>query len=227
MGTQTTVTNSIEALTLHLGLLLIATGGGYIVQKQMSRFGFPLLGALATWIYALLVMYVLWFFICRLKADYLFDEKVKNTVTGLLSDYLITAAIMSIPVRVVMSYWLPMVTMCVIGLLLVPGSIYLISKKFVGEYWFEKCLGPLGCCCGVFVTGMLLIKMADPDLRTPALNDYSLSYTLHNFFLIPFVPFIFAFTVSNGAASAGLFSLFVAALFFGLVFLFGRKRTAA
>ncbi|MCI8511716.1 MAG: hypothetical protein HFE83_06940 [Lachnospiraceae bacterium] len=224
MGTQTTVTNSIESLTLHLGLLLVATGGGYIVQKQVSRLGFSLLGAIATWIYALLVMYVLWFVICKLKADYLFDEKVKNTVTGLLSDYLITAAIMSIPVKVVMSYWLPMAAICVIALIFVPGAIYLISKRFAGDYWFEKCLGPIGCCCGVFVTGMLLIKMADPDLQTPALNDYSLSYTLHNFFLIPFVPFIFAFTVSNGAMSAGLLSLSLAAMFFALVFVFGRKK---
>ncbi len=224
MGTQTTVTNSIESLTLHLGLLLVATGGGYIVQKQVSRLGFSLLGAIATWIYALLVMYVLWFVICKLKADYLFDEKVKNTVTGLLSDYLITAAIMSIPIKVVMSYWLPMAAMCVIALIFVPGAIYLISKRFAGDYWFEKCLGPIGCCCGVFVTGMLLIKMADPDLQTPALNDYSLSYTLHNFFLIPFVPFIFAFTVSNGAMSAGLLSLSLAAMFFALVFVFGRKK---
>ena len=100
----------------------------------------------------------------------------------------------------------------------------MISKRFAGDYWFEKCLGPIGCCCGVFVTGMLLIKMADPDLQTPALNDYSLSYTLHNFFLIPFVPFIFAFTVSNGAMSAGLLSLSLAAMFFALVFVFGRKK---
>lgn len=227
MGTQTAVTNNIETLTLHLGVLLVATGGGYILAGWVNKLGLELLGALATWFYAMAVMYVIWFFVCKFNLEHLFDEKVKNTITGLLSDYLIIAAIMTIPIEVIAAYWVPLVVMCALGLVVTPALIYFLCKKYAGEYWFEKCLGPLGCCHGVFVTGMLLIKMADPDIKTPALNDYSLAYTLHNFYIIPLLGILYPFVVAKGATVGSLACMALAAVFFVLTVIFGRSNKAA
>lgn len=224
MGKQTAVTNNIETLTLHLAVLLAATGGGYVLAGYVSKLKWSLLGALATWIYALAIMCVIWFVIRKLKLEYLFDEKVKNTITGLLSDYLITAAIMTIPVKMVMNYWMPLVTMCVLGLAVTTATVWFVGKKYFGECWLEKALGPMGCLTGVFVTGMLLIKMADPDLKTPALNDYSMAYTLHNFYIIPFVVFLFTFVVSAGALTGGSVCVALAAGWFVLILILGRKK---
>lgn len=226
MGNQTMVTNNIETLTLHLAVLLVATGAGYILANLISKLQWSLLGALATWIYALAVMYVLWFCIRKLKLDYLFDEKVKNTITGLLSDYLIVAAIMTIPVKVVVTYWMPLATMCVIGLIVTPMAVWFIGKKYFGECWLEKALGPMGCLTGVFVTGMLLIKMSDPDLKTPALNDYSMAYTLHNFYIIPFIVVLFPFVVTRGALQGGMLCVAMAAAWMVLILILGHKRKA-
>jgi len=226
MGEQTTITNSIETLTLHLAVLLLATGAGYVIAGWLNRLNWSLLGALATWIYALFAMYIIWFIIRKCKIEHLFDEKVKNTVTGLLSDYLIVAAITSIPIKVVISYWAPLLTMCVLGLIITPSIVWFFSKRFIGDYWVERSLGPLGCLTGVFITGMLLIKMADPDFKTPAINDYSLAYTLHNFYMIPLVAAIFPFVVSNGAVIGGLGCLVLTVVWFVLLLLLGRNRPA-
>jgi len=171
-------------------------------------------------------MYIIWFIIRKCKIEHLFDEKVKNTVTGLLSDYLIVAAITSIPIKVVISYWAPLLTMCVLGLIITPSIVWFFSKRFIGDYWVERSLGPLGCLTGVFITGMLLIKMADPDFKTPAINDYSLAYTLHNFYMIPLVAAIFPFVVSNGAVIGGLGCLVLTVVWFVLLLLLGRNRPA-
>lgn len=224
MGEQTMITNNIETLTLHLAVLLAATGAGYILAGLIGKLQWSLLGALATWIYALAVMYVIWFFVRKLKLEYLFDEKVKNTITGMLSDYLIVAAIMTIPVKVVMNYWMPLLTMCILGLILTPTAVWLIGRKYFGECWLEKALGPMGCLTGVFVTGMLLIKMADPDLKTPALNDYSMAYTLHNFYIIPFVVVLFTLVVSNGALSGGLVCMALVAAWLLLILVLGHEK---
>ena len=227
IGRQTTVNNSIETLSLHLALLLMATGAGYVIAKLLGQLKWSLLGAMATWIYALFAMYLFWFLIRKLKIDFLFDSNVKNSITGFLSDYLIVAAITSIPVKVILTYWAPLLTMCVLGLIVTPTVVWFICKKKLGDCWFEKALGPLGCLTGVFVTGMLLIKMADPDFKTPALNDYSLAYTLHNFYMIPFVPFLFTFTVAQGATISGLLCLALTVGWFLLILLFGRSRKTA
>lgn len=198
LGKQTTISNSIETLTLHFALLLVASGGGYIINSWVGKLNIEILSAMSTWFYAMVLMAVLWSLICALKADYLFDDNVKNKLTGFLSDYLIVAAIMSIPVKLVMTYWIPLLIMFVLGLIITPLTVYFISKKYLRDCWFEKMMGPLGCLCGVYVTGMLLTKMADPDLKTSALKDYSLGYTLSSFVCIPVFAFLIANTFTQG-----------------------------
>lgn len=228
LGRQTMVTSSIETLSLHLGLLLLATGGGYVLSNYVNKLGWSLLGAIATWVYALVVMYLLWFIIRKCKVDYLFDEKVKNSITGLISDFLITAAIMSIPLEVVASYWQPLLVMCVLGLIMTPMLIYFVCKKCLDKYWFENVLGSLGCLTGQFITGMLLIKMADPDLETPVLADFGAGYTLQNFFCIPLITIMFPFVVNNGPTMGLLVNLGLALIFVIIIVFVGRigKGTA-
>ena len=85
-------------------------------------------------------------------------------------------------------------------------------------------MGPLGCLTGVYITGMLLTKMADPDLKTPALKDYSMGYTLSSFFAIPLYAFLIAFTYSNGAFAGMLASLGVTMVCVAALLILGRKK---
>ena len=170
MGPQTTVSNSIETLTLHLGLLLIATFLAYPFSTLCKMTGISLFSSIPTWLYGMIVMLILWSAISFLKLDYLFDDAVKNKVTGLLSDYMITAAIMSISLSVVLTYWVVLVAVIVAGLILVPVLNWFICK-ILSIMVLKKVTGSQANL-GVYVTGMLLIKMADPDLKSDALSDW-------------------------------------------------------
>ena len=83
----------------------------------------------------------------------------------------------------------------------------LVCKKFMRSNWFEKSLGLIGANTGVFVTGILLIKMADPDLKTDALLDYSIGGTLCNLFAMPLISFVLGIMANAGVTSALLFSI--------------------
>lgn len=223
LGVQTTIPSSIETISLHFALLFIASGGGYVLNSWVSKLNNEILSAMATWFYAMVLMAVLWGIICLMKVDYLFDESVKNKVTGFLSDYLIVAAIMSIPVKLVMTYWIPLLIMFIIGLVVTPLTVYYISKNYLSDCWFEKMMGPLGCLHGVYVTGMLLTKMADPDLKTDALKDYSLGYTLSSFVCTPTFAFLIAFTYTKGTMMGMAASIVVTAISMILLFVFCKK----
>lgn len=224
MGPQTTVSNSIETLSLHFGLILMASGGGYMLMKLISLLHNSMLSAMATWFYAMVVMFILWTLIRKLKLDYLFDETVKNKLTGFLSDYLIVAAILSIPVKIVASYWLPLVFECVLGLIATPILNWYLCKRLLRNNWFESSLGTLGSNTGVFVTGMLLIKMADPDLKTSALNNYSLGYTLASFVIMPIISFVIMFTYTKGALLCMLLNIVMAIITLGIMMGVGHKQ---
>ena len=231
MGPQTTVSNSIETLSLHIGLLFIAALGGYMLSSLAATTGISILTSLPTWLYGMIAMIVLWALICLFKLDYLFDDGVKNKITGLMSDYLITAAIMSIPVSVVATYWVVLLAVIVVGIILTPMVQWFVCKWTLRTNWFEKFLGMLGANTGVYVTGLLLIKMADPDLKSDALADYSVGYTIGSLVLTPIMAIIMVQAVEQGTSAALMLSAIATVVcFVGLFavqkFVFGGKKKA-
>ena len=40
-----------------------------------------------------------------------------------------------------------------------------------GQYNYERALTSFGCCCGSTGTGLLLLRMLDPDFRTPVAKE--------------------------------------------------------
>lgn len=199
---QTTVSNSIETLSLHLALILVASAIGYWLEGILSQIDNIIFASMAGWFYAMLVMLVLWRMIRLLKWDHHFDEAVKNKISGFLTDYIVVAAIMSINIQMLADYWMALLIMCAAGLVITPLCIYLVCKKFLQTNWFEKSLGVIGSNTGVFVTGVLLIKMADPELRTDALNDYSIAATLCNLFAMPLISLELGVMNASGAPMA-------------------------
>lgn len=116
-----------------------------------------------------------------------------------------------------------------LGLIITPLANWFICKKLLRTNWFEKSLGLLGANCGVFVTGMLLIKMADPDLRSDALNDYSMGYTIGSLMVTPFFALAMSTAVTKGTLSAFGFTSIVACGFLLIMFVvqkitYGRKH---
>lgn len=230
LGAQTTVANNIETLTFHIALLLIASLGAYLLASLGRMTGISIFGSLPTWLYGMVAMLILWVAISALKLDYLFDETVKNKLTGMLSDYLIVAAIMSIPVKIVATYWVTLVAVIIAGLIFTPLLNWFICKKLLRNNWFEKSLGMLGANTGVFVTGMLLIKMADPNLKSDALNDYSIGYTIGSLIVTPLMAIGMTTIATSGTVSALIYCGGVSAAIFIVMFIVqritsGRLRT--
>ena len=223
LGVQTTISNSIETLSLHMALLLAASGGAYIIGNWVSSLNIGILSAMSTWFYAMILMAVFWMIIQAFKIDFLFDEEVKNKITGFLSDYIIVAAIMSIPIDLVLTYWIPMLIMFTVGMAITICVCYFIGKKYFREYWFEKVLGPFGSNTGVYVSGMLLTKMADPELRTPALKDYALGYTLASFVNTPLMALMVSVTFMQGPLMGVFVALVISVICFIPIVLFCRR----
>ena len=231
LGKQTTVSNSVETLSLHIGLLFIAALGGYTLASLAGGTGISLLTSLPTWLYAMIAMIILWALICLFKIDHLFDDTVKNKITGMLSDFLIAAAIMTIPVSIVATYWVTLAAVIVVGLIIHPLFTWFVCKKMLNVNWFEKSMGMLGANSGVYVTGMLLIKMTDPDLKSDALADYSLGYTVGSLAIMPIMAIAMVKAVEGGVVSVLQFTGLWTLIFFGAMFVvkfvvFGKKKNA-
>lgn len=214
MGKQTTVPNSIETLTLHLALIIGVSAIGYILESVLGKIDNIIFASMSAFFYSMVVMLVVWRIIVLLKWDHHFNEQVRDKITGTFTDFIVVAAIMSINVSLLSTYWVALLITCLLGLIVTPLCIFLVCKVFMRSNWFEKCVGLIGANTGVFVTGILLIKMVDPDLKTDALLDYSVGATLCNLYAMPLISVVIGIMRSSGPVPALWFSVVTSVICF-------------
>ncbi|MDR2397668.1 MAG: hypothetical protein LBD74_02785, partial [Spirochaetaceae bacterium] len=188
MGKETTMSSSIECLTFHLAVILGACGIAYVLMNFVKSVKAPLINQIPIWAWAIIVMFAVNFCIQKLGLGSLIDSKTKSRIAGVCSDYAITAAIASLPVQAILSYLAPILTMVLLAYLLTYIFLFTLFKKFFSDCYFERAISLWGCSTGVFLTGLMLLKICDPDYKTPVLNDYSMAFSLTSvtsFILMP------------------------------------------
>lgn len=80
-------------------------------------------------------------------------------------------------------------------------------------------IGTLGMATGVFLTGVLLLRICDPELESPALANYSLSYTVTSIIYFAMLNLFIMLPMSSGAGvtAAVALGLGIAVLLAGAV----------
>lgn len=230
IGRETTFSTSIDALALHTALILAACGCAYMCQRGAASAGIPVLKDISVWAYALICMAAIWWLMCRLHIDYLVDASVRSHITGKLTEFAVAGAVASLPIRTVAAYIGPIVVMSLLGFALTVVWLLVLCKKCLKGYWFEQMVAAFGMASGVFITGALLLRICDPDSKSPVLASYSIAYTMMSIFYFALLN-LFITLPSGGhilktaAVSAALCGLCLAgALITSRVF-FGKHRS--
>ena len=65
----------------------------------------------------------------------------------------------------------------------------------------------LGMTTGVFLTGVLLLRICDPDLESPVLANYSLSYTVISIIYFAMLNMFIVLPMASGAVVTALVAL--------------------
>jgi ESS family glutamate:Na+ symporter len=177
LGRETTYNSSIESISFHLAIVLTGCGIAFILMNMAKTYKIPGLMQIPIWAYSIVVMFGVNFLISKLGLDCLIDTKTKSRIAGVCSDYAIVAAIASLPVRAIMQYIMPILVMVVLGYILTFSLSMLICKRVFDNAWFERGIAAFGTDTGVFLTGLLLLKICDPDYELPVLNDYSVGFS--------------------------------------------------
>lgn len=221
IGRETTLSSCIDPLTVHLGLILIGCGLAYFIRGQLMGSSNAVIkqifSAPPVWFYALLVMYGVNFVLVKLKLNWMVDKKVKSRVTGSMSDIAITAAVASCDVEAVMVYIVPILFMCILGFVVTYFCIFPLSKKMFGnDYAFERAIISWGTNTGVMVTGMMLLKICDPDYETPALTEFSMGFALMCVLSIPLSPIEYGLIQSGSTFANFMWAVASCVLFTGI-----------
>lgn len=226
-GKETTHSSSIDSLGFHVALIMTVSGLAFFLSFLLKKYNVTLLNLIPEWAYAILLMYGVWGLMKKIKIDWIVDPKTKSKIASSLTEFAVVAAIMSLPIEAVFNYILPLAVLMVGGLVMTFLLSYFLSKWFLKDYWFERSVAIGGTNTGVFLTGLLLLKMVDPKLETPVLKDYSIAYSFNSIVGFVLIPLNLNLLVAGKYWLATGIMAAVVAVYFAVLLFTGRKKVKA
>lgn len=198
IGRETTKSSSLDTVSLHAAIIFLACFLAYSLLSFFKQLAIPGLKSISVWAYGIIIMFIIWWIIQKLNLSFLIDSKVKGKITGPLTEFAVVAAIASLPLKTVLSYLVPILVMAVLGFVGTTLILVILSKKFLKVDWFEHMIATYGMSTGVFLTGLLLLKVCDPDSKSPALGNYSIAFSVLSAITFALMPLILNMLVNSG-----------------------------
>ncbi|HQO04470.1 MAG TPA: sodium:glutamate symporter, partial [Spirochaetota bacterium] len=94
------------------------------------------------------------------------DPGIQRRITGWSLDFLLVGTIMAIQLVVVWEYIVPIALMSVAAAVVTTWSILYLGRR-IDTLNFERTMTIFGTCTGTVSTGLLLLRVIDPEFRTP------------------------------------------------------------
>lgn len=186
-GEETIHPASMDTLTWTLSSILMCVGAAY----GINHFLFVLWGFSApAYGLALLCGFVLSLIFHRLGASRYLDKKLVMHAGSCSADYLIAFGIASVNIQVVLDNLSQILLLVAMGFVFV--LLWFVAGKYLfRDYWFERSIFIFGLSTGVFSTGVLLLRIADPRFETGVLVDFGLAWivlSVMDLLLVTFSP---------------------------------------
>ena len=106
-----------------------------------------------------------------LKIHHILDDDMLTSISASSVDFLVTAAIMAIEIVVIVRYAIPIAIISLVGGILIMIMILNLARRSFRDYFFERVISMFGLLTGTVSTGLALLRVIDPEFKTPAASD--------------------------------------------------------
>ncbi|MDT8299342.1 MAG: hypothetical protein RQ801_13640, partial [Spirochaetaceae bacterium] len=108
----------------------------------------------------------------RIGIGYTLDDGTMTRITGLSIDLMITGALGAISFIVLGQFWIPILIISTVGGLIAFFLIPWMGSRTFADHAFGRTLIIYGVATGTLASGLALVRVIDPDLKTPIAEDY-------------------------------------------------------
>ena len=186
-GRLTVQADAIESFTLHDAIVGAAILIGYVLKHAIAQ-----LDLLSPWLrdkrlFGSIPMFPL----CMVgglivqvwEQNYdrhkLIDVGLTRRIQNTALDFLVVAAIATIRLDVVVGAAVPMIVRVLAGIAWNVFCVLVLARWLLPDSWFERSIAEMGQSMGVTATGLLLLRVVDPDYETPAADAFACKQLLH------------------------------------------------
>lgn len=172
-GRITTYNGNIDVLAFHMALVGLCYVIAVFAQKLILLCPISFIRTLGsmTFFVGLFVAYGVKWALGKLNLKQYHDDVLQARITGCTTDFLITGAFMAVQMSVVGKWLAPIAVVCVVVGLFTLAAALFFGSRLGGSCDFERTLGLWGCLTGTCPSGVALIRIVDPALRTTAATE--------------------------------------------------------
>jgi glutamate:Na+ symporter, ESS family len=174
-------TKATDPLSVHLGFVAIAIGIGWLLLRGLEAIevatwggedGLELLVHLPLFPMAMLGGVLLQLLLDRTRRDHVVDRRLVNRISGAALDLIIVAALGTLSLEAIGGNLGPFLVLAIAGIAWNVGAFLVLAPRIVPRYAYERGLGDFGQSMGMTVTGLLLMRIADPPNRSGGLEAF-------------------------------------------------------
>lgn len=166
---STTHPPNIDSFGFHLGLMAGTYALAYLVgvlwtlymPKGLSGLGFGMVFFWGMLIAMGVRKIMVWTGCIRLL-----DDATCHRLTNMLVDFMICSVFMGISLKSLEDVLLPF-SLAIVAATIVTLGLCVWFGRRCPEFGFERCLALFGYCTGTAASGILLLRIVDPEFRTP------------------------------------------------------------
>jgi ESS family glutamate:Na+ symporter len=238
-STMTVHPSSMDPLTLHFGLVALAIIIGQLLlsglqwtERMLWADTIEIMAFVPLFPLAMIGGIIVQIFIDRLDKNHIVDERSVERIQGMSLDVLIIAAMATLSLQAIADNFVAFLVLSVGGILWCLFTFLVLAPRIMPNYWFERGIGEFGQSLGVTATGMVLMRVVDPEARTPAYPAFGYKQLIFEPFFggglvtAAAIPLMVSPLVGPWGFLGIMAATMAAALFFGLVVL-RRRRTKA
>ena len=113
---------------------------------------------------------------------HLIDSGIQRRITGWSVDYLIVATVAAIQMTIVWQYWFPIGIIAIANGIVTTLLVVWVGRRLV-SYSLERTAAIYGTVTGTVSCGLLLLRISDPEFRTPV----ALEMAFMNVLVLPII----------------------------------------
>lgn len=219
IGKQTISSIAIDPLLIHFLLVFMIGFAALFLSKQSAI----LLNdfSIAAFSIAFFIGLIIKWILNQTGGIIYFDRALMVRVCGFFTDLLVAFGIASIKIAVIVEYALPLVLLFLVGILLCYFFFRYLGPKTFDDEWFENSIFTWGWVTGITAMGITLLRMVDPESKSPVLQNFAIAYL----FVSPFeVLFLVIFPIFIGNQWQWSFTIGCILVGLLLIFLLNRNK---
>ncbi|MBN1359526.1 MAG: hypothetical protein JW993_02990 [Sedimentisphaerales bacterium] len=186
-GRLTVRSDVVETFSLHLAIVGIAVGLGYLAKQGLVLIEsavpylarHKLLSGIPTFPLCLFGGLVIQILATRFDRHNHIDAGITRRIQNASLDFLVVAAIATIKADVIVEGLLPLLVLAAAGIAWNVFCVVVLARLVFKDAWFERSIAELGQSMGVTATGLLLLRVVDPDYETAAADAFACKQLAH------------------------------------------------